>query len=254
MIAWDIETGPLPTHILAELCPPFEPPPHPGEFNPSLVKLGNLKDEAKRAAKIKESHAAHAAAVESYSADIARAKDEHFAKFCERAALDPTTGQVLAIGFLAMDNNRKIVIDTIDDDPNCEAGSEEFLLLNSFWSRYVKFRNAGRKMIGCNILNFDLPFLVRRSWILGVDIPSTFRNGRYFDPLFCDIRDAWLCGQRWSDCESSLNAIARALGCGEKNGSGADFASLYTADREAAMVYLRNDLELTAACAARMGV
>jgi hypothetical protein len=253
MIVFDFETGPLPLDYLRSICPPFEAPAHPGVFDPSTVAYGNTKDEAKRAVKLAECQAKHAAAVASYDRDVEVARANHFDSFVEKAALDPTTGQVLAIGYLSLkpDGQRTVVADDAQDDNN---GSPEHELIMAFWRQYTKCHKAGRKMVGLNILGFDLPFLVRRSWMLGIDVPQTVRNGRYFDPIFVDIRDVWLCGQRWGECESSLNAISRALGVGEKNGNGAHFAELLKTDREAAMSYLRCDLELTVECATRMGV
>jgi hypothetical protein len=250
MIVFDIETGPLSEDQLRDICPPFTAPPHPGLFDESAVKLGNIKDPDKRSAKIEEARAAHEAEVAGYEEKVKLAQSLHFDNFRNKAALDPTTGQVLAIGYLSIKptGGTAMLMDTVAD----HAG--ESALISKFWEQYTKCHKAGRKMTGLNILGFDLPFLIRRSWILGVDIPQTVRPGRYFDQIFIDIRDTWLCGQNWGNCESSLGAIAKALGAGEKSGNGADFAELLKIDRESALAYLRNDLELTAACATRMGV
>lgn len=72
-IFFDIETGPLPENELAALMPPFDP---------SEVKTGNIKDPEKIAAK------------------IAEAEVNHKRDFIEKAALDPLTGRVVAIGLL----------------------------------------------------------------------------------------------------------------------------------------------------------
>lgn len=250
MLVFDIETGPLPEEDLKKVCPPFNAPPHPGLFDESSVKLGNIKDPEKRSAKIEEARAAHEAEVVAYDGKVAQAQADHFTAFCNKAALDATTGQVLAIGYLSIKpaGGTAVLMDTVAD----HAG--EGALIAKFWEQYTKCHKAGRKMAGLNILGFDLPFLIRRSWILGVDVPATVRPGRYFDQIFVDIRDTWLCGQHWGNCESSLNAIAKALGLGEKNGDGAAFAELLKIDRDSALAYLRNDLELTASCATRMGV
>ena len=70
-ILFDIETAPLPESELAALVPPFDP---------AEVRTGNLKDPDKIAAKLAEAEA------------------NHRRDFIERAALDPLTGRVLAIG------------------------------------------------------------------------------------------------------------------------------------------------------------
>ena len=74
-IFFDIETGPLPEGELAALLPPFDP---------AEVKTGNIKDPAKIAEKIRE------------------AEEAHRRDFFDRAALDPLTGRVLAIGMMTV--------------------------------------------------------------------------------------------------------------------------------------------------------
>lgn len=61
MLCFDIETCPLSEEVVLAAAGEFIPPPHPGEFDPGSVKLGNLKDQAKIEAKIAEARAAHEA-------------------------------------------------------------------------------------------------------------------------------------------------------------------------------------------------
>jgi hypothetical protein len=218
MLIFDCETGPLPREQLEAICP---------EFSPETVACGNLKDPDKIAAK------------------CAEAKQRWF----DDAALSAATGRVLAIGYLSPEKD-KLALDH---------GRDEADLLASFWKQFVKIRNEGRKLIGVNILSFDVPFLVRRSWILNVDIPSTVREGRYFDKSLVDLRDVWLCGQMQQSCESSLNHMSLALGVGSKPAgiNGGDFARLYfgsEVEKQQALDYLTNDLQLTAKVARRIGV
>ena len=72
-IVFDVETGPLAESELSALLPPFDP---------AEVRTGNLKDPAKIAEKIAEAEA------------------NHRREFFDRAALDPLTGRVVAIGML----------------------------------------------------------------------------------------------------------------------------------------------------------
>lgn len=250
MLIFDIETGGLPEKELSALCPAFEPPPHPGEFDPAAVKYGNTKDPDKRAVILADAQAKHAAAVANYDRDRLAAAEQHFADFKARAALDAVTGRVLAVGFRSADNGKAAIED---------GGGDESTLLGKFWAKYLACRGNQRKLVGCNILGFDLPFLVRRSWILGVDVPATVRTDRYFDRLFVDLRDLWLLGQRWGDCDSKLDTMARALGCGCKPDGvgGADFGRLWFGtpeEKQQAVSYLLNDLDMTAKVASRLGV
>ena len=75
-LIFDIETGPLPENELLAMMPAFDP---------ADVKSGNLKDPAKIAEKIAEAEA------------------NHRRDFIGRAALDPLTGRVVAIGVMTFD-------------------------------------------------------------------------------------------------------------------------------------------------------
>lgn len=250
MLIYDIETSGLPDEQLAAMLPPFEAPPHPGEFDPASVKYGNVKDEQKRAAKLADAMLAHETEVANYATTCEEMKSTHWQNFKNSAALDPTTGQILAIGCWSMTKNSFSLV-----------AGDESTILAKFWEIYGKMRASTppRKLVGCNSNGFDLPFLIRRSWILGVEIPTTVRKGRYFDELFVDLRDIWLCGQHWGGCESSLNHMAVALGVGKKTEgvTGADFGRLWNGtkeEREKAIEYLKNDVEITAKVAVRLGV
>jgi predicted PolB exonuclease-like 3'-5' exonuclease len=123
-------------------------------------------------------------------------------------------------------------------------------ILENFWGRM----NTETEFCGWNIHGFDLPFLVRRSWILGARVPAWLRNGRYWDQVFIDLMAQYALGTR--DL-ISLNTAAKALSVGRKNGDGAEFAKLYNGtaeEREKAVEYLRNDLVLTVRIAERIGV
>lgn len=174
---------------------------------------------------------------EKIAADIAKKK----VRFKEQAALSPLTGRVLAVGFQPDFGDPPLIL--CDDD--------ESKLLASVWDH---FRTAGgnrRPMfVGFNIHGFDLPFLVKRSWVNGVPVPPNVRQGRYWADWFIDLREVWQLGDR--QAEGSLDTICRALGLGEKNGSGADFARLWQENRDEAVKYLLNDLDLTAKLAAKL--
>lgn len=261
-IVFDIETGPLPDEHLRELCPTFEPPAHPGEFDPSAVKYGNLKDEAKRAAKLEECRIAHAAAVANYADDVERARANHFAEFADRAALSPMTGEIVAIGyrsengsFIAGCGNAPIVS---DDDPRDGLPLNEADILAEFWQQYSRARERNRQLVGWNINGFDLHFIWMRSIKLGVEIPTSAWNfrGRWFnwdERCFSDLMLIFSCGGKFV----SLDDAARFLALGGKNGEGKDFARLWKGsaeERRQAEGYLLNDLQMTWNVGQRLGV
>lgn len=225
MIVFDIETGPIEDPLLAELLP---------KFDPAAVKLGNLKDPDKIAAK------------------LAEARAEHDAETISKAALSAVTGRVLAIGYRS---EKATVIAHV-----AEMGSGEFGLLTQFWTRYAKAKSDRRQMVGHNIAGFDVPFLVRRSWILGVVIPSgiTDPSGRYLDRSFRDTMQVWQCGN-YRDQFIRLDLLGRALGLGDKTEgvNGGDFARLYWGsqdERAKALEYLIRDVDLTYQVAQRLGI
>lgn len=241
---FDIETGPFSDDILKDLCPPYEPPLPPGEFDPSAVKVGNCGAE-KAAAKIEEKRLEHLAAVKNYESSTKAAREGHFAKFKDKAALSPTTGKVLAIGWMSASGEEDTIV--FDDERK---------MLDEFWSRFETCADRKQPMIGHNILNFDLPFLVKRSWILGVSVPQDVRNGRYWHRLFIDTMDVWACGSR---DYVSLDTLGKLFGCGKKTEGfgGGDFSRMFLGtpeDRKQAMAYLHNDLTLTLAVAKRLGL
>jgi uncharacterized protein YprB with RNaseH-like and TPR domain len=186
-------------------------------FDPATVKHGNIKSVELIANKIEESRA-------SYYADA-----------IERAALSALTGRVLAIGLKEVGGEIRI-LDSAD----------ERALISEFWTIYS---NEPAKFVGFNSLRFDIPFLMRRSWALGMKLPY-LRKGRYWVDALVDMRELWQAGDK--QAEGSLEVIGKSFGLGGKAGDGADFAKLWTTDRPKAIAYLTRDLELTEAVYLRM--
>lgn len=221
-IIFDIETAPQDTDkLLANLSP----------FNPEEVKVGNIKDP------------------ELIKAKIASAKEKHEKDYIAKAALSAATGRVVAIG-LKFEDGWEMVSST--DEAN------EHKLLEQFWALFTK-HNDGHGVtdfIGHNIYDFDLPFLVRRSWVKGVKVPYgiyTHKGNRTFwNDHFVDTRSAWMLGQR--EGLSNLDLLGRLLHGAGKNGDGAQFYELMLTDPQKAKEYLHNDLVLTEAIAKKIGL
>lgn len=102
-------------------------------------------------------------------------------------------------------------------------------------------------VVGFNSNGFDLPVMIRRSWKLGVKVPSIIRHGRYWNESLIDLMEVWTCGKR--EQTISLKNLCKFLGVGEKTGNGADFGNLTL---EQQREYLTNDLLLTKACAEKL--
>lgn len=214
MIFFDIETGPISDPELSSMTPPFDP---------AEVKTGNLKDPEKIAAKRAEAEA------------------NHQREFVERAALDPLTGRVLAVGLLSPQGEFRLI-----------GHEDEAAILREFWGACCGGTSGINRMVGFNTHTFDLPFLIRRSFKHQVAVPAGIRRGRYWAEEMVDLREEWQLGDR--QARGSLDMIARYFGIGAKDGNGRDFAKLWQTDRARAEAYLLKDLELTARIAGRLGI
>jgi len=246
-VVFDIETGPQPIEILKEISQPFKSSlSDPGPFDSLAVKYGNTKDEAKRAAILADNLAKHEVKVKAYQDAMATEEPQYWADIQRGAALSALTGQVLAIGYRSID---KKVIHGQGEEFDGRAMTE-FDVLSRFWHNYQQLRAASRSLIGFNIKDFDIPFIVQRSIIRGIAIPPSLfsGNGRYLDSLFIDLRDLWKAGVY--NGKGSLDAICRACGIGAKTEGvdGSMFAELWMGGSEKRAIakhYLLNDLDMT---------
>lgn len=155
----------------------------------------------------------------------------------DRAALDASTAKVLVVGVL--DGER---FETFQ-------GAED-VILTRFWPWLDMELGAGNTVSGFCIFHFDLPMLIRRSFVHGVTVPRI--RARYWHSGLVDIAETWQCGNR--DQKIDLDRLAKVLGVGQKNGDGADFARLWVEDKPKAVAYLHNDLLLTQKCYERMSL
>lgn len=222
IIAWDIETGGLEPERIVQIAP---------DFKEDSVKVGNLGIEK---------------AVEKINAS----RISHYDKINSEAALNAEYGQVLAIGWTEdpIDPDDKDAVFTGDfvivDE---EDGSDERHVIKSFWDRISLALVAGRfkeLWVGHNIFGFDLPFLMRRSLILGIDFPlGILKSGRYWSDIFVDTMSLFAAGEYRKTI--SLDRFCKACGLPGKSGSGEHFATLLQEDREAAIGYLTHDLAIT---------
>lgn len=256
IIAFDIETGPLPIDRLKTILPPFDPAsigPHPGSFDSASVKLGNLKDPKKIEEKIQSAEDAHNKSVAEYEAKLANGEPAYWQSILDDAALSAITGQVVAIGYQGKKETLHVAID----------GITEHQLLTQFWKIYQQGRTERRPLVGFNIKGFDVPFIAQRSWMIGVEVPATITTATGFlDPVFVDIAERWKVGNRgaWGKPgHGTLDTIAKALGIPGKpdNCKGAEFAQKIHGtdeDRAVALAYLSSDLRMTVEVATRLGV
>lgn len=211
---FDIETIPLSDAQLSLVEPEFTAP-------------GNYKDPDK----------------------IASAIAEKRAEWKEKAALSPITGRVAMVGIRTTDT-KCLTMEPKSWDDEAEMDALETGLLAEFWRTLEIAKHDGRLLIGFNSHRFDLPFLMRRSWKLGVSIPIAEQVTRGFNAPFIDLMQRWQAGNR--EDTISLDRLSRFLGVGQKNGEGKEVANLLRTNPAAAIEYLQNDLLLTQRCAEKM--
>lgn len=253
-IVFDIETGPLPAAELWKVVPPFDPStllPFP-PFDESSVKTGNLKDAAKIAEKIEQARAQHAVDAVNHAKDNLAAEGLYVAEVMNKAALSAMTGRVLAIGYYYTEDESTDV-EFIGRPFGKDATLTEISVIANFWN-YYEAADEHTKIVGHNIAGFDLPFLIQRSWILGIEVPRGVIEGRFFAKKFADTMQVWACGKVGNGSMAKLDDLAKVFGVGSKTGNGAMFAELFEKDRAAAIEYLKNDVAITYAVAKRMGV
>lgn len=176
-------------------------------------------------------------------AKIALVLEEKKAAYKEKAALSPLTGEVLAIGAW-IDDSYFAKIRGID---GVESESE---ILAWFWGLI----SPQTILIGFNSNRFDLPFLAKRSWALGVEHAAcrVNPNGRIDSRSCWDLMEMWGFGDK--SCYISLDAVSRFFGVGSKNGDGELFYKVLRAFPDEAEEYLKNDVHLTFEVAKRMGL
>jgi hypothetical protein len=237
LLIFDLESEGLSEAEIRAVSDPYPP------FDPTTVKYGNLKPE-NRPAKLEEKRLAYVEEEAAYWKDKV-----------DQAALSAMTGRVLAIGYAHSDGTTAIV------GVNGPENLIEREVIVDFFDVVSKSRQgASYKLAGFNIGEFDLPFIVRRAWALGIPVPQGLLptgSSRFFWPSwFIDLRDIWTFGAKGnSDLRhGKLGQITKLLGLGEKNGEGKDFARLWRdpATREQARTYLTQDLTLTSRLAERL--
>ena len=127
-------------------------------------------------------------------------------------------------------------------------------MISKFWSAALSAYNDGNILAGHNIKNFDLPYLVRRSFKLGLCVPSELRpeRSRFWPYFFFDTMEEWSMGD--NQRRISLDRLARHLGLEGKSGSGKGFSKLYQSDQAAALDYLKQDLKVSASVAEALAI
>ncbi|MBS3128083.1 ribonuclease H-like domain-containing protein [Candidatus Woesearchaeota archaeon] len=140
--------------------------------------------------------------------------------------LNPIDCKIIAIGMRSQGENNIF----LDED--------EKTMLISFWEKFSELRQSGTLIIGFNLLPFDIPFLITRSFINNVPIvPFTIK-------YVVDLREK-ITAYRHQPSRGTLKDFAAAMGL-ENLGDGSQVPFLCKDKAwEKLKQYLQHDLVIT---------
>jgi predicted PolB exonuclease-like 3'-5' exonuclease len=150
-----------------------------------------------------------------------------------KGALDALTGRIVCIGMLIDDGARL--------DEIAIAGEDEAQILTEFWNTI----RPTDLLVGHNALEFDVPFLKQRSWVLNIRPTRVVDVRRFYTT---DVKDTLQIWTNWGFKKQgvTLDALGAALECGQKSGHGFDVAQWWaTRDLEAIKAYCLEDVRIT---------
>ena len=146
-----------------------------------------------------------------------------------KTALDGNLGRLLCIGFTReFSDGRKLEYGCLGWNPLTQSFEhDEAKVLAEFWELMRGFNRFHDTIVGHNIMDFDLPFIIKRSIINGVRPTVDFCFARYqSQPIFDTMRE-WDC---WSYKNStSLDKLASILNLPSPKTDGITGANLYDA-------------------------
>jgi hypothetical protein len=171
-------------------------------------------------------------------------------------ALHAEYGRVLAIGVIVEEDWQVVHRGLLGRErPSGRFHLDEGRTMRAFW-RLLQGFNAGRDLvIGHNVLDFDLPFIYKRSLINRVHPSILFSFARYRSaPIFDTMRE-WA---HWNPHAPlmSLEQLAEVLGVGLAKTEGMDGGRVYdeylAGDHDRVAAYCLRDVEIARAIYYRM--
>jgi hypothetical protein len=163
----------------------------------------------------------------------------------ERMALDVDFAQINAIGFAIGDAEPTVWINHHEDGERAD--------LIKFWAMIAPPSPTPLPTIcGYNVLGFDLPIIMRRSFVLGVQ-PSRVLDLRRYST--CDVMDLMQVFYHWGQAPGvqarDLKAVAKMFGIADPLPD-LDGSKVSTMDDDTLRAYCANDVRITQALAQRM--
>jgi len=179
---------------------------------------------------------------ETYERKVEEARNNHLPKMLDKAQLDPALSFICSFGLLHIDSDEPKLRFTFNPDEEKDALEWIFDKMNS--------RIEPIRVIGYNLMDFDLEFIWRRAWHHRIKPPMRMRKGRYWNAervvdlmdefAFNNSKNPWL----------SLEKVVRILEieCPERPQgiTGKDFWNLISSgdpiERGMGDAYARSDL------------
>ncbi|HEY8109134.1 MAG TPA: ribonuclease H-like domain-containing protein [Patescibacteria group bacterium] len=154
---------------------------------------------------------------------------QSFSAYLRMTSLDGSFGRICCLAY------------AIDDQEVQALAGDERSILEGFWAQAT----PDTLFIGHNVFDFDLPFVIKRSRILGVR-PSVMPNlARYRSNSAYDTMHEWT---GWGRTNVSLHALSVALGLptSKDDIDGSQVADYFAAGKlDEIVTYCKKDVELT---------
>ena len=149
-----------------------------------------------------------------------------------KGALDALTGRIVCIAMLIDDSVRLTEM--------AIAAEDEAQILTEFWDTIY----PTDVLVGHNALEFDIPFIRQRSWILGIRPSRVMDLRKYYT---ADVKDTLQIWTNWGFKKGvTLDALGAALRCGQKIGHGMNVAQWWASrDLDSIKAYCLEDVRLT---------
>ena len=156
--------------------------------------------------------------------------EETFDEYAAKTGLSGEFGRIVALAY------------AIDAGPVEVLWGDEREIVQDFW----KVAKPVTQFIGHNVMEFDLPFVIKRSRVLGIKPTQVINFARYRQVPIFDTMKEW---DLWSyNRQSSLDVLAKALDLPTSKDlmDGSEVDAYYRAGRiQEICDYCKRDVELT---------
>ncbi len=214
-------------------CLPRIVPPKP--FDPQSVKIGGMVNPEAIAKKIESKRKGHAMMLGKFNANLHSAKTLQLSQFKETCSPLVLAKRVLAVGYVVDGHRMKIhlrqyasIHEVVEADDDDLLDRLESSLLSVFWENFLTRYSKSDRMIGHDIFRYHLPFLLHRSWALGILVPDHVWSNNRWSSVFLDLREHWQLGTSIQD-GIDLNSLHKKMG-GSPIETEGSFEELYFGD------------------------